>query len=76
MTDPKLVARMTKYYGTIEEARNGYREVAKEVKAHNETETIKHGGKVIWVTDSGRITAQYATTIEGTIDAWNCLPIK
>ena len=75
----RLVNMMVRFYGSIEAARDAYKTVNAEVKAHNEdkTEVIKHGGKVIWVTTSGMIASAYGSEIfyDRSPDAYFVLPI-
>jgi len=61
--NPTLVNLMAKFYGSVEAARNAYRVVRNEVKAHNDSPKAMLGGKVVWVTTAGQIVSTYAAAV-------------
>ena len=60
---PTLVAKMTKRYGTLDAARDAYREVRAAVRSHNASPAGLLGGKVVWVASDGSLLGKYASEI-------------
>ena len=67
-----LVARMVKFYGTIEAAREDYKVQREVVRNHDQL----RGGLVLWVADSGRIipTGSCEVFYSGSPDVYSEIP--
>ena len=62
---PALVTKMTEFYGSVDHAREAYRQTRDQVRAFNcdRKNLVTKGGKVVWVSDEGELFPVYASLV-------------